>query len=180
MPIKPKSRSVGKRRPKEVRHKLRKRATKTRVADGTPALREGSEGEMTLRLVGGQIRLYAKFRRKWYDVNDLKVDTLTWHDPTMLNSWARYDTDHNSPQYAKDSNGFVHLRGLIGSGSSASADMFVLPVGFRPAYASIFPGVAYNSVFCRINVGADGGVNAAVSGSTTWTCIDGIVFYAGI
>ena len=53
---------------KETRTRLKKRASKTRVADGPPVDREGMEGEFTLRLVEGKIKLYAKFRRKWYSI----------------------------------------------------------------------------------------------------------------
>ena len=54
--------------PKELRTKLKRRASKTLVADGSPTDREGMEGEFTLRLVEGKIKLYAKFRRKWYSI----------------------------------------------------------------------------------------------------------------
>ena len=57
-----------KKTPKAIRSKLKRRASKTRVADGPPIDREGMEGEFTLRLVEGKIKLYAKFRRKWYSV----------------------------------------------------------------------------------------------------------------
>ena len=53
---------------KEIRSGLKRRASKTRVADGVPTNREGLEGEFTLRLVEWKIKLYAKFRRKWYIV----------------------------------------------------------------------------------------------------------------
>ena len=53
---------------KETRTKLKRRASKTRVADGPPVAREGMEGEFTLRLVEGKVKLYAKFRRKWYSI----------------------------------------------------------------------------------------------------------------
>ena len=58
----------GKKAPKEIRSKLKRRASKTRVADGPPIDIEGMEGEFTLRLVEGKIKLYAKFRRKWYSI----------------------------------------------------------------------------------------------------------------
>ena len=64
------SKRIGRRKkaPKEIRSKLKRRASKTRVADGPPTNREGMEGEFTLRLVEGKVKLYAKFRRKWYSV----------------------------------------------------------------------------------------------------------------
>ena len=56
------------REDKSTRSSLKKRASKTRVSDGTPTDREGKEGEFTLRLVEGKVKLYAKFRRKWYSI----------------------------------------------------------------------------------------------------------------
>ena len=53
---------------KEIKSGLKRRASKTHVGDGPPTNREGLEGEFTLRLVEGNIKLYAKFRRKWYSV----------------------------------------------------------------------------------------------------------------
>ena len=62
-------RKTGKKKPaKGIRTKLKRRASKTRVADGPPIDREGIEGEFTLRLVEGKVKLYAKFRRKWYSI----------------------------------------------------------------------------------------------------------------
>ena len=68
MPIRVKKVGGKKKTPKAIRSKLKRRASKTRVADGPPIDREGMEGEFTLRLVEGKIKLYAKFRRKWYSV----------------------------------------------------------------------------------------------------------------
>ena len=70
MPSRISKRKIGRKNkpPKEIRSKLKRRASKTRVADGPPIDREGMEGEFTLRLVEGKIKLYAKFRRKWYSI----------------------------------------------------------------------------------------------------------------
>ena len=56
------------REPRVVRSKLQKRASKTRTGDGTPNVREGVDGEITIRMVEGKVKLYAKFRRKWYSI----------------------------------------------------------------------------------------------------------------
>ena len=70
MPSRISKRKIGRKNkpPKEIRSKLKRRASKTRVADGPPIDREGIEGEFTLRLVEGKVKLYAKFRRKWYSI----------------------------------------------------------------------------------------------------------------
>ena len=53
---------------KQTRSGLKKRASRTRTGDGTPTAREGVDGEISIRMVDGVIKLYAKFRRKWYSI----------------------------------------------------------------------------------------------------------------
>ena len=61
--------SRKRKQPKEISSTFRGIATKTRVGDDPPSDREGKEGEITIRMVDGVIKLYAKFRRKWYSVD---------------------------------------------------------------------------------------------------------------
>ena len=60
--------SRKRKQPREISSTFRGKATKTRIGDDAPSDREGKEGEITIRMVEGQIKLYAKFRRKWYSV----------------------------------------------------------------------------------------------------------------
>ena len=53
---------------KKTRSGLKKRASRTRTGDGSPTARQGIDGEMSIRLVEGKVKLYAKFRRKWYSI----------------------------------------------------------------------------------------------------------------
>jgi len=84
---------------------------------------------------------------------DLWVDTSTptWIAPTLGNSWVEYGSGNSPVGYMKDSMGFVQLRGLIKSGTTATP-VFVLPVGYRPVYnhqfvVSAYPGGAHVAVF---------------------------------
>ena len=52
----------------KTRSSLKKRASKTRIGDDVPTEREGIDGEISIRRVEGAIKLYAKFRRKWYSI----------------------------------------------------------------------------------------------------------------
>lgn len=114
---------------------------------------------------------------------DLWVDnsTPTWIAPTFTNSWGNYGGGFNTAGYVKDAMGFVHLRGLVSSGSVAA--MFTLPSGYRPASACIFvcpcnhtaspPGNA------RVDVSAGGAVSLvsyAASSNNAWVSLDGITF----
>ena len=104
-----------------------------------------------------------------------------WIVPTLSNSWVAGtpDTHNDTSQvgYWKDQHGFVHLRGWLKSGSSATAVMFTLPSGFRPAGQIIFPANG-NGGNCRVDVKTNGEVYAAQGGSTSGTSISNICFYA--
>lgn len=65
--------------------------------------------------------------------------------PFASGNWLNYDTVQYGPcMYAKDSLGFVHLRGLLfcsnATGSPPAAQtIFTLPPGFRPIRTVIWP-----------------------------------------
>ena len=65
---------MSKRLSKELKAKLLTKAHKTttpsNVAGGNtaPLQNEGKEGEMTIRLINGIVKLYVKFRGKWYSI----------------------------------------------------------------------------------------------------------------
>lgn len=54
-----------------------------------------------------------------------------WADVTFQNGWANSGGSLQTVQYAKDSLGFVHMRGVATAGSSSV--VCALPAGFRPA-----------------------------------------------
>lgn len=54
-----------------------------------------------------------------------------WISPTMLNGWVNYGSPWSTVGYYKDSSNTVRLKGLVKSGTAATA-IFVLPVGYRP------------------------------------------------
>jgi hypothetical protein len=62
-----------------------------------------------------------------------------WTAVTFTNSWADYGSTYAPAAYRKDAQGYVHLRGLIKSGTLGSA-AFTLPAGFRPGYTNIYMG----------------------------------------
>ena len=108
-------------------------------------------------------------------VTAAKIETQqAWIVPTMVNSWVRYDTTYDNVGYMRDSLGFVHLRGLIKSGTAAN--MFQLPVGYRPLQRRIYSVVSNNSLG-RVDVGQDGWVTGSVY-SNAWVSLEGITFKA--
>ncbi|QXH68614.1 phage tail fiber domain-containing protein [Pseudomonas asgharzadehiana] len=94
----------------------------------------------------------------------------------FTNSWLDYGGGTFSPvSYYKDTDGIVHLRGAIKSGTVAAA-AFLLPAGFRPAGNSYFPCVS-NNAFGFFNITTGGGVVLQV-GSNSYASLDGISFRA--
>jgi hypothetical protein len=109
-------------------------------------------------------------------VEGLEPDT-GWITPTYLNSWVKYDTTYNTPQYRRDAMGYVHLKGMIAGGSSATATMFILPAGYRPILR-VLSGQHSAAGFCRVDVQVDGTVSAISGGSTSWVSLENIIFKA--
>ncbi|WP_433922812.1 hypothetical protein [Paenibacillus taichungensis] len=62
------------------------------------------------------------------------VPAPVWITPTLLNSWVRHSTARPTLRYYKDSQGVVHLEGVIRSGVVTSGTALCnLPAGYRPA-----------------------------------------------
>jgi hypothetical protein len=95
-----------------------------------------------------------------------------WIAPTLLNSWANLGGDYPPAGYYKDNFGIVHLRGMVDSG--VAADIFLLPVGYRPTYSETF-SVISNNAFGRIKVNSTGYVTGIVY-DPTYVSLDGITF----
>ena len=109
-------------------------------------------------------------------------------EPSLSNSWVVETKDTNNDWYGigfiKDRHGIVHLKGRLKSGSSASAVMMTLPVGSRPAYDVYHVGVTESVVSSTtttavVKVGSNGEVSMHYGGSTTYSSISGVSFYAG-
>jgi hypothetical protein len=75
-----------------------------------------------------------------------------WIAATLLNSWVNYDAStYGAASYYKDTNGRVHLRGLLSATTASGggpalgpSTVLTLPVGFRPPVRAILLGVAYD------------------------------------
>lgn len=108
-----------------------------------------SESGGTLRLGTGQIIDY-------------------WRPATLENGWVSYGTSWYGASYYKDIDGFVHLRGLIKSGT-LGATALTLPVGYRTGLGSTnnihSAGVA-NNAFAYAYIQGSGAV--ILHGSNVW------------
>lgn len=104
--------------------------------------------------------------------------TLEWLPVTFENSWVNYGSPWAEAAFAKDEQGFVHLRGLVKNGT-ASTTMFTLPLGYRSAAdgSIIFvTHVGEPHAVGRIDVHSTGAV-AHASGATGYVTLTGIYFY---
>lgn len=82
----------------------------------------------------------------------------SWFTPTFQNSWVNFGTPHEEAGYMKDSMGFVHLRGLIKSGTASL--IFTLPSGYRPKAQQMIATITATNAFGRLDIKADGSVEA--------------------
>lgn len=99
---------------------------------------------------------------------------------TLQNSWVYYGIGTSQwavPGYYKDTNGYVHLRGLIANGSSSTATVATLPAGFRPGFRTMFatygsPGIV------GMEVSSTGTVAPRNATTRTYLSLAGISFLA--
>lgn len=105
---------------------------------------------------------------EWRDVGDVLG---------FSNSWVDYDSDRPA-RFCKDALGWVHLEGIIKSGTVPAA-AFTLPVGYRPGHVGSnahFIVDANNAAgFVQVNV--DGVVNVG-AGSNVYVSLAQIHFRA--
>lgn len=105
-----------------------------------------------------------------------------WITPTLLNGW--YATRGGEPpQYMKDEFGFVHFRGTISKGASATSNVpFKLPAGYRPSAPTSFSisEIKNSSTTLALSIypQGQGDVDFAGAPSNSWYGISHITFKA--
>jgi hypothetical protein len=112
---------------------------------------------------------------------DAKVSASgeAWTSVTFTNSWVDYG-GYAPTAYRKDANGYVHLRGLIKSGTLGSS-AFTLPTGYRPYYNMIFMG--HSNVSSTWGLANNGRFDVASTGTVTphaTLCQNGYVSLEGV
>lgn len=99
-------------------------------------------------------------------------DTV-WTAPTLLNSWVNFGSGNQVAGFFRDANGFVHLRGMVKSGTLTLA-AFTLPAGYRPSANVNFACVS-NGAFGQCFVDSSGNVMPQ-TGSNIYFDFGGITF----
>lgn len=108
-------------------------------------------------------------------VPEADPDDEAWVAPTLTNSWVNFGGGYENAGYYKDRHGIVHLRGLVKSGTTATA-IFTLPTGYRPATYKIFPA-ASGTGYARLDVQTSG-VVMMVAGSNAYLSLSNVQFRA--
>jgi len=100
--------------------------------------------------------------------------------PTLQNGWQFYGGQFTTPQYTKSSDNLVMLKGLINGGSSATAQITTLPVGYCPA-ERLLMATPSNAVWSRLDIVRNSNGTCSVipaAGSTAWIALDNIHYIA--
>jgi hypothetical protein len=86
-----------------------------------------------------------------------------WTAPTLLNSWVNFGAGFAGAAYCRDHLGFVHIRGVIKSGTqTAGTVLFALPTGFRPLADQMFT-VSDTGSFLELRVASGGNVTLGIA-----------------
>jgi hypothetical protein len=103
-----------------------------------------------------------------------------WHEvgtngePAFQNSWTNFGGGYSTMAFAKDSAGFVHLKGTV-HGGTFLAPAFILPAGYRPAQ-NLFMPVAEQIGALVLTTGE---VEIEQEGTNANAGFDGTAFKAG-
>lgn len=84
-------------------------------------------------------------------------------DPQLGNGWLVLDGDNYPPRYRKRPEGMVEMQGMLNPGADA-ADIFTLPLEYRPTQKLYFLCPAHDSHYFVMTVGTDGKVQSAGAG----------------
>ncbi len=95
---------------------------------------------------------------------------ITWSTPTFTNGWVNFGGTEAVARYHKDALGYVHIEGLIKSGTMNNV-AFTLPTGYRPEYNLNIITVS-NDAFAKLQI-TSGGAVIPMLGSNTWFSLGG-------
>lgn len=93
--------------------------------------------------------------------------------PPFQNSWVAWGAGEAVPGYWKNPFGFVHLKGVIKSGTINTV-AFTLPPGYRPAEKQTIAALS-NGAIGRLDIATNGDV-IPVSGSNVYFSLNSIQF----
>lgn len=89
-------------------------------------------------------------------IKDFTGET-SWTAPSLSNSWVNFGGAYGTAGYMLDGLGWVHLRGVVKSGSAGT--IFTLPAGYRPEM-QIQVATFSNAAFAYLDIATTGAVIA--------------------
>lgn len=98
--------------------------------------------------------------------------------PGFENSWVAWGAGEAVPAYWKDPLGFIHLKGVIKSGTVGNT-AFTLPPGYRPQEKMTFSTIS-NGALGRVDVTTGGAVQPVTPSNTAYVVLNGMYFRATI
>ncbi len=100
----------------------------------------------------------------------------SWINLTLQNGWVYLGNGFSTPQYIKGSDGIVHLKGLLSSGTTTSGTIVTtLPAGYRPSQRLLYACLSAGA-FCRFDILPTGEVETIGTVSNAWLSLDNIHF----
>lgn len=110
----------------------------------------------------------------------------TWRAPSYNTNWSDYNSGWEPVEYRRESDSLIRLHGLFRhTTTTATGDVFTLPVGFRPNLSRIFnmasQGGGATNGSSRVDVHPDGVVTIVghhFNGGSGYVSLDGMSFYA--
>jgi hypothetical protein len=95
----------------------------------------------------------------------------------FANSWVNYGSPYPTFAYYRDTQGRVHLRGAVKSGTAAGATIATLPLGCRPSSTIGFAGFSSTGALQRWTIDSSGNIAVATGGDTTRSEISGELIF---
>jgi hypothetical protein len=102
----------------------------------------------------------------------------TWEPLKPINGWASFGGDTRPTKVAKDSFGFIHLRGALKRISGSSDAPFKLPKGFRPRVVVYVPIAINLNTTAQLKIETNGLATIESQGGTpgTFSSFEGVEF----
>jgi hypothetical protein len=98
--------------------------------------------------------------------------------PTMANSWVNFGSTYAGVGYKMDRGNIVRLRGLVKSGTlNGTAEIFTLPVGYRPAEDITFVTISGGGSLGRVDI-TSAGLVRPMQGNNAYFSLEGMTFLA--
>ena len=108
-------------------------------------------------------------------INSEQIETQeSWIAPTLAGAWVNFGAGFSAAGYMKDSLGFVHMRGMVKSGTGL---ICTLPVGYRPSGTLYISSATSGTTPGIINVSSTGTVTMD-GGSSSYISLSNVIFKA--